>query len=217
MVEITDINKLRPELANLSLAEIERREIELKMARELAERREEEKQREEYEKKLAEARKSSEDEFSRQLESAVDAIQKLNRFGGLKEELVAAATDSRGVFVAANLFRRKLPADWIPPGFDTTGAPAATKRSSSARRQARTDILSSKGQKPVEAITELLTKSANPLTRDQILNAMKNDPGFAPHVDSSPKSFTGAISSLIRMGIVAKNDDGTYKIATTKV
>lgn len=216
MAEIDDITKLRPELANISLAELERRETELQMARAHIEKREAEKQREEYARKLSEARKSSEEEYDRQLESAVDAIQKLNRFGGLKQELLDAATDSRGVFVAANLFRRKLPADWVPPGFDTTGAPAPAKRSASGRKQARVDILSSKGQKPVEAITELLSKATKPLSRDEILAEMKKDTGFALHVVSSPKSFTGALSSLIRMKIIEKEGEN-YKIATTKV
>lgn len=210
MAEITDINKLRPELAELSLAEIERREAELRMARSIIEKRRAEKQREEYARKLSEARRKSEEEYSVQLENAIDAIQKLNRFGGLKKELVSAATDSRGVFVAANLFRRKLPADWTPPGFDTDGTPAPKRYV--GRKQARTDIVSSDGKKPVEAIPELLKASSKPLSRDEVLAELKKDSGFAPFVESSPKSFTGALASLVRMEVITKDDNGNYKL-----
>lgn len=207
-VDIDDVSKLRPELLNLSLAELERREAELAMARQAIEQREAAKAQAEYEAKLAEARKDHEVEVERQLESAIDAVQKLHRYGLLKDETLAAATDSRGVFVASNLFKRKLPADWVPPGFGDV--PPLRRSASGAKKQARKDILSSKGEKPIDAISALISKSANPLTADQVLSAMANDTGFAPFVKTSPKSFTGALSFLVRKGVVVKDGD-TYK------
>lgn len=207
-VDIDDINKLRPELTNISLAELERRRAELDMAEKIIREREEAKAREEYERKLAEARVEHDELVADLLESATDAIHKLNRYGLLKDEVLAVATDSRGVFVPANLFRRKLPADWTPPGFGDV--PPMTKRGAS-KRQARQDVLSSKGQKPIEAITELFEKKPGPYTRDEILNEMGKDAGFAPFVKSNPKSFTGAISFMVRKGIITRDGDNYKK------
>lgn len=206
-IDVTDISKLRPELLNLSLAELERRRLELDMAESAIREREEAKQREEYERKLAEARVEHEERATDLLESATDAIGKLHRYGMLKPELLDVATDSRGVFVPINLFRRKLPAEWTPPSFGD--APAPTR---GGRRQARKDILSTNGEKPIDAIRAHIQKSANPLTIDQILDAMSRDAGFAPFVKSSPKSFTGALSFLVRKEEVVKDGD-KYKKA----
>lgn len=208
-VVINDISKLRPELTNLSLAEIERRRAELDMAEAVIRETEGAKAREEMEKKLAAARQEHDGHVERALENAVDGIQKLYRYGLLKDETVAAATDSRGVFVAINLFRRKLPADWIPPGFSPDGSAPARSAKASAKPKQDTP-LSTKGEKAVDVIEAYIKKVGSVPTRDAVFRHLSKDAGFAKGLETFEKHFIGAVASLVRMGRIKKDGNG-YK------
>lgn len=94
-VEVTDIQKLRPELLEISEAEIDRRITELQMAKA---HKASEKERAEREAKFAEA--------GTRIEQVVDGLKWLHEAGFLSEKVTASYTTAGGVFAPHLSFRR---------------------------------------------------------------------------------------------------------------
>lgn len=111
MAIITDIEKLRPELLNKSMAELARLKAEIELAEIELGRRE-----------LVKAKQALADEANNHIDAVVAGVKFLHENGMLPEKLTAAFSRSDGMFVPATVLRN-VTAESLVPSAKKTRAP----------------------------------------------------------------------------------------------